>query len=607
MSSIRIDKIEICDFRGFPGEIVQPIKLDGNNLLIYGENGSGKSTVFEALFQLLDPREKLPFEANLAAARCLKNCFTDEALTVGRVVLDFTLPDGGVAIPSMRWSIGTRRPTTHPFFSAMARQRGFLDYRAMLQTHFAHRDHEGINLFPLIVDVLLRDVEFPTTGATFGDEWAGIQEMGRQWLELAARDVARMDDAEKILYGLAPSESAVDGEEGPAYDESAAFQEYVTAQRQLIETRIVAFNNALSQRVLEIQTLANQFIKSFDLLLDVHFEYSRQVKQPELAADVPWPGEPQLLLRSNFRNRLLQHPGAFLNEARLTAIALVFYLAALKVEVPESAALTSLEPRLIVLDDVLIGLDMAHRLPVLDLLEREFKSWQVLLFTFDRAWYEIAKQQLRRERWTYYELFAIQVGDHEQPLLLPDDDHLYRALAFLDAGQVKAASVHVRTAFELVLKDACRQFRLPVKFHPDPRKVPASDLWSALKSESYNFTPAAECSFDDKGKVHWRQPKDRQIPLVDPSLQKRIEHAVSWVLNPLSHSQGVDRYRAEIEDAIYAVDELQVALERVKRRPSVRSTILIEHIVSLLKAYVAMKERQTKGAAPAPIPQSPVV
>ena len=68
----------------------------------------------------------------------------------------------------------------------------------MLQTHFAHRDDEGINLFPLIVDVLLREVEFPTTGATFGDEWAAIQEMGGKWLDLAVRDVARMDDAEKI-------------------------------------------------------------------------------------------------------------------------------------------------------------------------------------------------------------------------------------------------------------------------------------------------------------------------------------------------------------------------------------------------------------------------
>jgi energy-coupling factor transporter ATP-binding protein EcfA2 len=590
MSPTRIYQIEICDFRGFPGELVPPIKLDGKNLLVYGENGSGKSTVFEALFQLLDPREKLPFDANLAAARCLKNCFTDEALTVGRVVLDFTLPDGADAIPSMRWSIGGKRPTNHPFFHAMARQRGFLDYRAMLQTHFAHRESEGINLFPLIVDVLLREVEFPTTVATFGGEWLAIQAEGRKWLELANRDVALMDDAEKISYGLEPPDSD-DEEESPSYDEGAAFQAYVGARRQAIGTRIGAFNIALWQRVQEIQTVANRFIKTLDLFLDLDFEYRRQVKEPDLAVDLPWPGEPELLLRSNFRNRLLRHPGGFLNEARLTAIALAFYLAALKVEVPESAALTSMEPRLLVLDDVLIGLDMAHRLPVLDLLEREFKNWQVLLFTFDRAWYEIAKQQLRCENWNYYELYAIQVGDHEQPLLLPDEDHLYRALAFLDAGQVKAASVHVRTAFELVLKYGCQRLGLAVKFQSDPRKVQASDLWGALNSAEISFKPARRCYFDSKGKVSWWQPSNVKKRVVSPSLYKRIEHAVSWILNPLNHSQTVDRYRAEIEDATYAIDDLNRAVKHAIAAPSVRLTAGVEELISLLKAYIASKER----------------
>lgn len=115
-------------------------------------------------------------------------------------------------------------------------------------------------------------------------------------------------------------------------------------------------------------------IKTLDPLLDVSFDYHGQVKLPDLAAALPWPGEPQLLLRSKFRDQLLEHPGAFFNEARLPAIALAFYLAALKVEVPESAALTNLGPRLLVLDDVLIGLDMAHRLPVLELVEKEFAA-----------------------------------------------------------------------------------------------------------------------------------------------------------------------------------------------------------------------------------------
>jgi hypothetical protein len=88
------------------------------------------------------------------------------------------------------------------------------------------------------------------------------------------------------------------------------------------------------------------------------------------------------------------------------------------------------------------------------------------------------------------------------------------------------------TAFELLLKAVCQHFGLSVKFHPDARKVPASDLWSALKSAKSDFIPARQCAFDDKGKVHWWQPPVTQIPVVRPALQKRIEHAVSWILNP---------------------------------------------------------------------------
>ena len=55
MSTIRIDQIDIRDFRGFPRELVPAIKLDGKNLLIYGENGSGKSTCL--LYTSPSPRD----------------------------------------------------------------------------------------------------------------------------------------------------------------------------------------------------------------------------------------------------------------------------------------------------------------------------------------------------------------------------------------------------------------------------------------------------------------------------------------------------------------------------------------------------------------------
>jgi hypothetical protein len=75
----------------------------------------------------------------------------------------------------------------------------------------------------------------------------------------------------------------------------------------------------------------------------------------------------------------------FLNEARLSAIGLVVYLAGLLISVPT----TSAQPKLLVLDDVLVGLDMANRLPVLDILESHFADWQIILLTYDRVWYEM--------------------------------------------------------------------------------------------------------------------------------------------------------------------------------------------------------------------------
>ena len=88
----------------------------------------------------------------------------------------------------------------------------------------------------------------------------------------------------------------------------------------------------------------------------------------------------------------------FLNEARLSAIGLVVYLAGLLISVPT----TSTYPKLLVLDDVLVGLDMANRLPVLDILEHYFADWQIILLTYDRVWYEMVQVEIENRDWQAY-------------------------------------------------------------------------------------------------------------------------------------------------------------------------------------------------------------
>ena len=64
---------------------------------------------------------------------------------------------------------------------------------------------------------------------------------------------------------------------------------------------------------------------------------------------------------------------------------------------------------------------------------------------------EIAKQRLPENSWQYSEVFAVTVGDYESPVVQEDEEHLYRALRYLEPNtaigeplDVKAAAVHVR-------------------------------------------------------------------------------------------------------------------------------------------------------------------
>jgi energy-coupling factor transporter ATP-binding protein EcfA2 len=583
MSQSAIDAIEICDFRGFPADRVPAIKLGGSHLLLYGENGSGKSTIFEALAHLLDASNRQPFNADLSDASCLKHRFTNPNPPVGRVLLRFTTRDGTAPAAEMTWPIGGGKPTSHPFYGDLSRSRGFLDYRAVLQTHFVYRDARGINLFGMIVENLLRDVELPGGREATGTVWTNLQAAAEEWVALANRDPASMDDFEKADYPFGIAEAEDDGEaEGSDFD--IQFREYVDAQERLLSEQIDRFNDALFALVREVERSANAYIATFDPVLTVEFDFAGRVRSPDLNSGAEWSQQPQLLLRARFRGELLQHPGTFLNEARLTAIAICFYLAALKAEVPEGFIATSSVRPLLVLDDVLIGLDMTHRLPLLDLVQKEFasKGWQVILLTFDREWYEVAIQRLPSKDWRRYELFAVRIGDYEQPLFVEDEDHLYRALRFLESGQIQAAAVHLRAEFELVLKDGCHKLSVKVPYHQDGAHIPASAFWRGIRDHVLTVSPPPSFARDAKGRVHWWQPADSEVRVVPPDLAKRVDFALRWVLNPLSHSQSIERYRSEIEGAVYAVDELKTAVKLAKSYTKAEPTVLRQLLLSIL-------------------------
>ena len=503
---MRITEIELNDFRAFPGPAPYTFNLgeEGCNLLLYGENGSGKSSLYRALAEF--------FSLNLSPPqfRAFKNEFsgdeTKSHLTGG---VKIHLTNGA----NFEWNYLGERPTKDPLINDAALRKAFLDYRSLLRMSFVEGSLEN-KLFLLAVEVLLRNVPVTLRG--------GIERsLGSYWDEVKA-------NKPKTRHAW------------------RVYQAEIAADR---------LNNALKAVLPAVQDEAARLLAYFQdpwLALQIDFTGIRVDKASKGYLD-------QLLrLRVKFRGRDLDDHVTFLNEGRLSALSLALYLAAANLSNPSPSPSLPDPLKVLFLDDVLIGLDMTHRLPVLEILQREYieKRWQVFLLTYDRAWYEIARQRLSTNQWKCCELYATRVGNYERPIIVEDKHHLVRALDFLAAGEVKAAAVHVRTEFETVLKRACQELHVPVRYSTNPGKLPASVLWDALKSAKFRFKPEKAWKFDPHGNLHTWQPKEHEVPYLPRPLIARIEHSISWVLNPLSHAQPVDRYGSEINEAIRAVDEL---------------------------------------------------
>ena len=92
-SPLRIKRLSLTDFRAFPGPAGTHVDFDGLNLLVYGENGTGKSSLFYALrdFFAFKPERTLEHYRNVFSGA--------PAAAVG---VDVTFTDGH---PSANWAL----------------------------------------------------------------------------------------------------------------------------------------------------------------------------------------------------------------------------------------------------------------------------------------------------------------------------------------------------------------------------------------------------------------------------------------------------------------------------------------------------------------------
>lgn len=477
---MRITRIEVCDFRGFPGPAIYDFEFgNARNLLIYGENGSGKSSLFRAIQEFFNRSTKpKPFAD-------FKNV-EQPALTSGHVTLHF---DSGA---TQQWPYGGNRPLSAPPASQTALQVGCLDYRSLLETNFSQKG-ENVNLFDIAVNHLVDRMEvFPAGGGS-----------------------ARIGDLWNEVLGSKPW---------------ANYKKYVRQCLRAVER----FNGAFEPVLTPLMNQASKLLKKFP---GCEFELNVSFQPIEYHLKSKTFTHQELILSVKRDGVTVPNHHDFFNEAKLSAVGLVIYLAGLLNTVPP----VSSHPKLLVLDDVLIGLDMQNRMPVLALLAEHFAEWQVVLMTHDKVWYQMVQLQLEAKTdWKAYELY---VGENEHPIHYQRnggaDYFLDRARAHLAANDLASAANYARSALEWKVRKYCDKWSVPVAYKRDPAAVKAEEFWKA--AQAHSLSKAAN------------QPLKATLL----ALFAVVEMWKKILLNPLSHSPAALVTRQEVQSAIDAVHHLR--------------------------------------------------
>ena len=470
---MRITKIEIKNFRAFYGAYQIDLHKAGKNLIVYGENGSGKTSLYQALKRFLESSE------GGHQFKPYQNIFNSDN---GYIKLHLRA-NAQSEQDTYEWSETVNDGTNDQLLIQASRTKGFLDYKDLLETHYLHREDEVVNVFGLLVNNLLANTISDQTDRSLAEDWASIQPPF-------------------------PDQSVID-------------------QIADLEGRIANFNDELASRLTELQAKASEILHKFgyNVALDLNFQgitYNSNNKTLD---------NQEILLTVKFFDRDIHEHHRFLNEAKLSAVAIAIYFSSILLQ-PTSTL------KILALDDVLIGLDMSNRLPVLDILDEDFADYQIFLTTYDKAWYEIVKQRTAHGgKWKAVEFYFRQTDEYEIPVYVEDKAYLDKAKEYLDANDYKACAIYLRTAFEVMIEEFCEAKRLPVRYRQNRDKLDSQDFWDPIKMEN--------------GKSGF----------LDPSLIRDIELYRTRILNPLSHTTITNIPKQEIEDAIEAVEHLKIALQ----------------------------------------------
>jgi energy-coupling factor transporter ATP-binding protein EcfA2 len=476
---MKIQNLTINKYKAFQRS--EDIVVGGKNVFIYGENGSGKSSVYYALKDFFQSSIENINMANL------RNLYLDDGQTDCAIEVEF---DGNA-----KFTLNESTKTTNTAsITDCNRLKSFITYKHLLGVHNVKLKDE-LNVFNLIINGVLKHFKSQTI--------TGGIELGLLW-----KDV--LEESNKTV--------------GRGKDFNQHRQ-----KKASVERKALAFNNALNKLFLSgnsdyLAPAVNSVLEK--LVPDLKIEFNRHTIQVN-----QWGGISQskilLNIESDGTSLDSHYPHFALNEAKLSAIAISIFLAAILRQ-----ARFSEEIKILFLDDILIGLDNEHRLKLIKLLkDPEFEEFQIFITTYDRHWYEVAKVQLTN--WKFLEFYKGVNGPEINDKVKTE---IQKAELYKNSYDYPAAANSLRKVLEKTLKEKLPETHTLSEEVKGLLKPPKLDTLINRLKEYY---------------------KDLEIEIPD-SIIDGLKTYKTVLLNPMSHDDIESPiYKNDIEAAFKVIDDLQ--------------------------------------------------
>ena len=504
----KINGIVINGFKAFPS--LHTIELDGKHLLMYGENGSGKSSIYYALHCIFNSYRK-PDNGKK---------YFDKSNSQNLINRFFSpKDDSDKPYVAVNWFIGARNPflsTVSEYgcvgFDRLAELETFFVNHQLLNGFFNFTNSNSINLFPIFLREIL--------------PYKYINEQGT-YMSLMYEQIE--DEASKLNN---------------------------RSSTKKINEMIDIFNSELESFIGDINIAVSDIYKNYfktegEQDLSIILTYPKVNPNPDIYFDgfrLKWDNrliknqkgelertqnksliEPIIGIEIKEGGIEIPKPHVYFNEAKLTAIALSIRFALLRGINPADDTVPP-EGSFLALDDMLISLDMSNRAKVVDFLLKISSKYKIYLFTHDKMFFEYFKHKTKKNQdaWVYKEIYM----DYDKtPYIRNSEDYLGQAEHYIKQHEYEIAGNFLRKEAEAFCKD----------FLPKKKQLTGDFAHLDLNGLIMNCKDYAA-----------------ESGVIDISIFNELDEHRKFILNPSSHdSYDVANYGHEVKRCLQTLRKLR--------------------------------------------------